>query len=165
MRLSEFNKLPKNEAKENLFRCCGCTHWVDELMNYFPFESILELKNKSDGIWSQCDEGDLMEAFSHHPKIGEKPEEKHESTAGWASNEQSGVNSANDNIRRELAEINYKYEKKFGYIYIVCATGKSAPELLEILLSRLDNDPQDELKVAASEQNKITHLRIDKLFA
>lgn len=165
MTLQEFNSLSKKEAFDNLFRCCGSTHWANELMEHFPFASVTELKTTSDGIWLQCDKKDWMEAFSHHPKIGEKPGDKHKSTSDWAGSEQSGMQSADEKIKTELALLNKEYEETFGYIFILCATGKSAKEMLSILKVRLNNDPSIELQIAATEQNKITHLRIDKLFS
>lgn len=164
MTLQDFNSLSKKEFYENLFRCCGSTHWANELTEHFPFNSIDELKTTSDKIWMQCNKKDWLEAFSHHPKIGERPDKKHESTATWAGNEQSGMHEANVIVKNELAGLNNEYEEKFGYIYIVCATGKSAEELLSILKNRLTNIASQEIQVAAMEQNKITHLRIDKLF-
>jgi 2-oxo-4-hydroxy-4-carboxy-5-ureidoimidazoline decarboxylase len=165
MTLEQFNSLSIAEARENLFRCCGSTNWVNELMRFFPFNSNEELLQKSDAIWESCDEGDFLEAFSHHPKIGQSPEKKHESTSQWASGEQTGMKSAAEKIRNDLADGNYHYEKKFGYIYIVCATGKSAEEMLDILNERLKNDPKKEMRIAAAEQNKITHIRLEKLLS
>ncbi len=165
MTLQEFNLLSKKDAYENLFRCCGSTHWANELMEHFPFTSISELKTTSDSIWLQCDKKDWLEAFSHHPKIGDRPGEKHQSTAQWAGKEQAGMHTADEKVKSELAKLNAEYEETFGYIYIVCATGKTAEEMLSILKDRLNNEPSIELQIAATEQNKITHLRIDKLFS
>ena len=118
---------------------------------------------KSNG--GKCSEKDWKEAFSHHPKIGdlESLKKKFSSTAGWASDEQSGVNTASQQIIEALADGNKKYEEKFGYIFIVCAAGKSAEEMLAIFKSRLQNSPEVEIEIAADEQNKITKLRIEKL--
>jgi 2-oxo-4-hydroxy-4-carboxy-5-ureidoimidazoline decarboxylase len=165
MTLEQFNSLNPKEARDNLLRCCGCTRWANELITKMPFGSLEELKNVSENIWNSCDEGDWLEAFSHHPKIGHTPDKKHESTAEWASAEQSEVQSAAEKVKKELADGNSHYEKKFGYIYIVCATGKSAEEMLGILKQRLTNDPQKEIRIAAAEQNKITNIRIDKLLS
>jgi 2-oxo-4-hydroxy-4-carboxy-5-ureidoimidazoline decarboxylase len=115
--------------------------------------------------WFQCSEQDWKEAFARHPEIGdvESLKKKFASTAEWASGEQSGVNTATQQTIETLAEGNRAYKKKFGYIFIVCATGKSGKEMLEILQSRMTNDPEDEIQVAADEQNKITKLRLEKL--
>lgn len=153
--------------KQEIFNCCGCTNWVNQLAGKFPFESTQELKTESDKIWFSLNEKDWKEAFTHHPKIGdvESLKKKFASTANWASGEQAGVQSAEEQTLRELKRGNDVYEKKFGYIFIVCATGKSAPEMLALLKSRLNNSAEEEIKIAAAEQNKITHLRIDKLFS
>lgn len=153
--------------KDEIFKCCGSTFWAQKLAEKFPFSSKEELKIESDKIWFSLSENDWKEAFTHHPKIGdvESLKKKFASTANWASGEQSGVQSAEEQTLIELKNGNEEYEKKFGYIFIVCATGKSAEKMLVILKSRLNNSPQEEIKIAMQEQNKITHLRIDKLFA
>lgn len=167
MTITEFNTLPEKEAFKALFTCCGSAVWAQSLVEKRLFTSLEELKEISDILWEQATESDLMEAFSHHPKIGDVKslEKKFASTAAWASGEQSGVNQASQEVIKKLANGNAQYEEKFGFIYIVCATGKSAPEMLEILEARLPNHRALELRVAAREQNKITHLRLDKLFS
>ncbi len=108
---------------------------------------------------------DWLEAFSHHPRIGERKSALPQSARGtaWAASEQSGVEKAADDLRGALAEANREYEQRFGYIYIVFATGKSAEEMLAVARERLRNDPDVEIRVAAEEQRKITRLRLDKL--
>lgn len=167
MTLEEFNNQTKDKASADLFKCCGSTRWLDKLMKQFPFVSIEDLKISSDRTWFSCSEKDWLEAFSHHPKIGQNKveNEKFSSTKEWAEQEQSNVKNANKIVIAELAEANKLYEKFFGFIFIVCATGKSAQEILEILNERLNNPPAKELHIAAGEQNKITHLRIDKLLS
>ena len=167
MTIQQFNNLTIQQLKDELFKCCGCTAWIENLSEKIPLDSIEKLKKESDKVWSSLDDKDWLEAFKHHPKIGDikSLEKKFASTKEWASNEQSGVKATTKNILAELKELNDVYEKKFGYIFIVCATGKSAGEMLAILKSRLNNLPQEEIKIAMQEQNKITHLRIDKLFS
>lgn len=166
MTIKEFNQFSAEDAKSEIFKCCGCTSWAIKLTDNRPFNTIDDLRITSDTIWSTVSEADLMEAFSHHPKIGDKGSlQKKFATKEWASNEQSEVNNASEEIIDELAKGNADYEKKFGYIFIVCATGKSATEMLEMLKNRLPNSPEVEIKIAAREQNKITHLRINKLFS
>jgi 2-oxo-4-hydroxy-4-carboxy-5-ureidoimidazoline decarboxylase len=167
MTLNDFNRLSVAQAKEELFKCCGSTSWVNKLMAHFPFATLEELKNISDQSWKKCSMNDWLEAFSHHPKIGEKAgaEKNHASTKEWAQQEQAGVMNAVEGVKAKLASANQLYENKFGYIFIVCATGKSADEMLSILVARLNNDPAKEIQIAAGEQNKITHLRMDKLFS
>jgi 2-oxo-4-hydroxy-4-carboxy-5-ureidoimidazoline decarboxylase len=107
---------------------------------------------------------DHMEAFASHPKIGEKSlREKFGSTADWAEGEQAGASGADEATLTELAALNESYHQRYGYIFLVCATGKSALEMLEILRSRMDNAPDDEIAIAAGEQNKITSIRLNKL--
>lgn len=166
MTIKEFNQLDAAVAQEEIFKCCGCTNWAVKLVDNRPFTTIDDLRITSDTVWSGCNEQDWKEAITHHPKIGDKNSLKKKfATKEWASNEQSGVNNAGDDILEELAKGNEDYEKKFGFIFIVCATGKSASEMLELLKKRLTNSPDQELKIAAGEQNKITHLRINKLFS
>lgn len=167
MTLEHFNNISASQQKEELFKCCGSTTWSEKLVQQAPFSSIEKLKLRSDETWWQCEHTDWLEAFSHHPKIGDVKslEKKFASTKEWASGEQSSVTTASTDVLHQLKHGNEAYEKKFGYIFIVCATGKSATEMLHLLSSRLLNSPDVEIKIAAQEQNKITHLRIDKLFS
>jgi 2-oxo-4-hydroxy-4-carboxy-5-ureidoimidazoline decarboxylase len=153
------------ELRVLLSKCCGSSSWVKMMMTFFPADDLVELLEDAEEVWYECSEDDWKEAFSHHPRIGdtESPEEKFASTAQWAAGEQSGVQAASSETIKALAEANRLYEEKFGYTFIVCATGKSAEEMLGLLHSRLQNSPQAEIKIAAEEQNKITQLRIQKL--
>jgi 2-oxo-4-hydroxy-4-carboxy-5-ureidoimidazoline decarboxylase len=170
MTLHEFNILPKEQLSNELLKCCGSISWVNRMLPFIPADDMIELLEDAEEQWWRCNEEDWKEAFAHHPKIGdvESLTKKFASTAhpitiGWASREQSGVNIASGETIEALAEGNRLYEEKFGYIFIVCATGKTADEMLEMLESRLKNKPEDEIKIAADEQNKITKLRIEKL--
>lgn len=167
MTLEELNKISQPQLKEELLKCCGSSTWVKMMMAYFPADSMEGLLEQAEEIWYECSEDDWKEAFAHHPKIGdvESLTKKFASTAQWASGEQSGVNTAATGTITALAEGNRLYEEKFGYIFIVCATGKSAEEMLTLLRDRLTNDPEKEIKIAAGEQNKITKLRLQKLIA
>jgi OHCU decarboxylase len=130
-----------------------------------PFASLEELLMRADRIWRSLAVDDWIEAFASHPKIGEKSAARPTSqdARAWAEQEQSGARVGSDAALRALAELNKEYEEKFGYIYIVCATGKSSEEMLAILKQRMDNAPEEELTVAAAEQAKITQLRLKKL--
>jgi 2-oxo-4-hydroxy-4-carboxy-5-ureidoimidazoline decarboxylase len=163
--LHELNTLSQPQLREELFKCCGSVSWVKMMMTYFPADDLVELLEDAEEVWYECSEDDWREAFSHHPKIGdvESLTKKFASTAQWAAGEQSAVNTASRETIEALAEGNRLYEEKFGYIFIVCATGKSAEEMLGLLQERLKNDPAEEIKIAADEQNKITKLRIEKL--
>lgn len=133
---------------------------------YFPFESIKALHTAAIDIWyDQCGPADWREAFAHHPKIGDLKslEQKFASTQKWAGQEQQSVNTATQQTLKALAAGNTAYEQRFGYIFIVCATGKSAAEMLALLHNRLSNDPDTELRIAMGEQAKITAIRLNKL--
>lgn len=167
MTIVEFDHLSMEEKKELLQKCCGSTAWINKMLATGPFKNLSELLDAAKENWYACSKQDWLEAFQHHPKIGDinSIKQKYTNTAAWASNEQSGVNAASDKVLEDLSAGNEDYEKKFGYIFIVCATGKSAAEMLEMLNSRLLNDPEEEIKIAAEEQNNITKIRLEKLFA
>lgn len=167
MTLQKLNTLPQPQLKEELLKCCGSSSWVKMMMAYFPADNMESMLEEAEEIWYECSEDDWKEAFAHHPKIGnvESLTKKFASTAEWASGEQSGVDGASNETIEALAEGNRLYEEKFGYIFIVCATGKSAAEMLELLQGRLQNKPGVEIKIAAAEQNKITKLRLEKLLS
>ena len=149
--------MPESEAMTLLQECCGASRWVLAMVNRRPFGSREAVLAAADEIWTSLDGGDWREAFAQHPRIGEQ-------TASLvAAKEQSGIADATNLVRLGLAEANRDYEQRFGYIYIVCATGKSADEMLAIAQARLQNDPDTELRVAAEEQRKITRLRLQKL--
>ncbi|MBS1493869.1 MAG: 2-oxo-4-hydroxy-4-carboxy-5-ureidoimidazoline decarboxylase [Bacteroidetes bacterium] len=161
----EFKVLDESELSENLLKCCGSANWVKAMSDNFPKEKEKLFEN-AEKIWFDLKESDWLEAFTHHPKIGDLAslEKKFGSTKDFTTNEQSSVNQASMETLKELAEYNDKYEKKFGFIFIVCATGKTADEMLALIKNRINNDYQTELKIAMGEQNKITKLRLEKLF-
>jgi 2-oxo-4-hydroxy-4-carboxy-5-ureidoimidazoline decarboxylase len=167
MTLHEFNILPADELKEALIRCCASSAWVHNMMSHIPVEDLVELLEDAEIEWWKLSEDDWKEAFLAHPKIGdpESLSKKFAATGKWASDEQKNINEASAETIHALIAANKMYEQKFGYIFIVCATGKSAAEMLGILHTRLQNDPPEEIKIAADEQNQITKLRIQKLLA
>lgn len=167
MTLDELNQLSQEQAAEQLALCCGSRRWATQMAQGRPFASEQELFELAESIWWDLDEEDWLEAFSHHPKIGgvDKLREKFASTRSWADGEQKGVAQATEDVLERLARGNDLYEERFGYIFIVCATGKSAEEMLSLLEERIDNDAADELRIAAGEQNKITRIRLKKLLA
>ena len=130
-----------------------------------PFGSLNQLIKDSDRIWWSLGPNDWLEAFHSHPKIGEKKAAAAIAAEAqqWAEDEQSGTRAATRETIAELAELNAAYEKKFGYIFIVCASGKSSEEMLGILRERLQNNADKEFRIAAAEQAKITQLRLRKL--
>lgn len=149
-----------------MLQCCGSVTWADRIIAALPAEDLVDLLEIAEEQWYACSKNDWRESFSHHPKIGDLDslKEKFSSTTDWAAGEQSSVKQASDKTLKALSEGNNKYEKKFGYIFIVNATGKSADEMLENLQARLQNNADEELDVAAEEQLKITKIRIEKLF-
>jgi 2-oxo-4-hydroxy-4-carboxy-5-ureidoimidazoline decarboxylase len=165
MTLHELNTLPRQQLSDVLLKCCGSPSWVNKMLPFFPAEDLVEILEDAEEQWFLCSEADWKEAFAHHPRIGDLDslQKKFASTAEWASGEQSGVRSASQEMLAALAEANKKYEKKFGYIFIVCAAGKSAGEMLALLETRMQNSLEVEIEMAADEQNKITKLRIEKL--
>ena len=165
MTLEQLNTLSVEEAKAALSKCCGATSWIELMIARRPFSSEEELFGAATDIWFAGTRTDWLEAFSHHPKIGDTAslEKKFAATQLWAGQEQARMASAQKEILDKMVLLNEKYEKKFGYIFIVYATGKSAEEMLEIVELRLKNNPYDEIKIAASEQNRITKLRLKKL--
>jgi 2-oxo-4-hydroxy-4-carboxy-5-ureidoimidazoline decarboxylase len=165
MTLHEFNILPKQQLIEELTKCCGSPAWVNKMLPFIPADDMVELLEDAEEQWYACREEDWKEAFAHHPKIGdiESLKKKFASTTQWASDEQSAINNASEQTIKALAEGNRLYEEKFGYIFIVYATGRSAEEILTALQTRLQNNPEVEIEIAADEQNKITKLRLEKL--
>lgn len=154
--LAELNSIGKAEAGELFRSCCGATKWVKSMVARRPFDTVDDVLASADEAWDECGPGDWLEAFSHHPRIGAR-------VGGKEAAEQAGAQSASSNVRAELEEVNRAYEERFGHIYIVCATGKSAEAMLEIAKSRLANDPEREMRIAAGEQRRITQLRLRKL--
>jgi len=163
--LDHLNAQPEPEARKALERCCGATRWIGPMVTRRPFLNEVAVYEAALEIWSQLEREDILEAFRHHPRIGnlEGLRKKFTTTATWASGEQAGVRQAPEAVLERLAEGNRLYEEKFGHIFIVCATGRSADEMLAILEGRLPNDPEQELRIAAEEQAKITRIRLEKL--
>ena len=157
--------LPAAEAAPLLASCCGSAEWVRRMVERRPFGTVEALLAAADEIWWSLAPADWLEAFAHHPRIGERAAAaaQSEHARGWSADEQRAVATSGDTLREALAEGNREYERRFGHIYLVSAAGKSADELLAILRRRLSNDPATELPVAAGEQAKITRLRLQKL--
>lgn len=167
--LVQFNELSKSEATDKLLTCCTSSAWADSLAQTRPFDNIDAMLTASNAAWDKVktDEANLIEAFDGHPQIGnvDSLKEKYRNTQDSAAHEQSGANEADDQVLEDLAQGNQDYLDKFGFIFIVFATGKSAQQMLDLLMARLPNDRDTELANAAAEQDKITSLRIQKLFS
>jgi OHCU decarboxylase len=158
MTLETLSLLAAPAAHAELLRCCGSKRWATLMIERRPFRSRDGVHALAERIWWSLDVADWLEAFAAHPRIGERP------TSAWSSEEQSAsAATATATVVHRLAELNRAYEQRFGYTFLVCATGRSATDLLGVLERRLANHPADELQIAAAEQRKITALRLDKL--
>jgi 2-oxo-4-hydroxy-4-carboxy-5-ureidoimidazoline decarboxylase len=165
--LDWLNALPPQAARAALVRCCGCDRWCDSIVRLRPFSSEAQLFEAAAREWNGLSPADWLDAFSHHPRIGDKEalRARFGVTGGWAAGEQRSVEGAAEDVLDGLSEGNRAYEARFGHIFIVCATGKPADEMLALLRERLGNPPDAELRIAAGEQAKITRLRLTKLLA
>jgi len=155
--VEELNLLPVQAAREALRPCCSSTRWVDAVVAGRPYAGIGSLLDASDATVAALGEQDLAEALAGHPRIGDGR------VAGWSGQEQAGVASADSDLRQALAEGNAAYERRFGHIYLACATGRTAGELLTFLRDRLGNDRAAEWRVVAAELAKINRIRLRKL--
>src|SRR5271165_2556046 len=162
--LLRWNALPTVDAAQVILPCCGSQRWAHALARLRPFADAAALLTRSDEVWWRLDPADWNEAFSSHPRIGEKkaPESATAKSADWSREEQRGVAGSSEDIREQLKRANEQYEHRFGRIYLVCASGKSAEEMLAILYRRLENDEASELREAAEQQRQITQLRLRK---
>ena len=163
--LNRLNELSANQADVEFLKCCGSTRWARAMTGARPFEALDDVLAQSDRIWWSLNEADWLEAFRAHPKIGEKKAAAAQSAEAqkWSAQEQSGVAEASASTISELAERNREYEDRFGFIFIVCASGKSSEEMLALINDRIGSDRETELRTAAEEQSKITRLRLEKL--
>jgi 2-oxo-4-hydroxy-4-carboxy-5-ureidoimidazoline decarboxylase len=151
------NALPVDEAHAALARCCGSTRWAAAMVARRPFSSPEDLFAAADTIWAGLERADYLEAFSHHPAIGAAR------ASGLAAREQAQVAHAGAATLQALEALNRAYRDRFGFVFLVCATGRSADEMLALLRARIDNPAEIELRIAAAEQAKITRLRLEKL--
>jgi OHCU decarboxylase len=163
--VDQLNEAADEEAFSAFLQCCGSVKWARSMVAKRPFQDIHELSVTADHEWWSLGEEDWLEAFSAHPKIGEKKTAATSESDRWASEEQSGASQAAIETLDALREANQDYERRFGYIFIVCATGKSADEMLALLKARIVNEPDTELRIAAEEQRRITNIRLNKLLS
>ena len=163
--LERFNRLPRQRALRALLDCCGSKKWAQEMAGRRPFAGEVDFFETADRTWAALSREDWQEAFLHHPQIGERKAKAKQSAVAsrWSAREQSSVQKAAPEVLHELAAQNRAYADKFGYVFLICATGKSSEEILSTLRQRLPNEPETELQVAAEEQRKITRLRLEKL--
>ena len=157
MTLDELNGADDVIIRESLKHCCGSEAWVEGMIGLRPFADRHALFSASDSVWKSLAASDWLEAFAQHPKIGEK------SASRWSAEEQRGMEHASMVTALRMTQLNAEYERKFGWIFIVCASGKSADDMLALISRRVQNDPDTELRIAADEQSKISKLRLEKL--
>lgn len=160
-----FNELSSVRAAQALLDCCGSKKWVHRVLAERPFKTVGHLSEVAEKAWASLDRADWLEAFFHHPPIGgtrAKAKQSPKATR-WSKGEQSSVNKASSETRAALASANRAYREKFGFVFLICAAGKSGEEVLEELQRRLSSDPEGEIRIAAEEQRKITRLRLQKL--
>jgi 2-oxo-4-hydroxy-4-carboxy-5-ureidoimidazoline decarboxylase len=162
MNLDEFNQLPAVDAVSTLYGCCHCQSWAEAVSAGRPFTRLDDLQLRAQQVWQQASEAEILEAFGGHARIGDV-ELLRSRYAGRATQEQGQVLQASEVVIQELYRLNIEYEQKNGFIFIVCASGKSAEEMLALLKARIDNPRATELKNGAREQGEITRLRIAQL--
>jgi 2-oxo-4-hydroxy-4-carboxy-5-ureidoimidazoline decarboxylase len=161
--LSSWNQASAEDALDAMLACCGARRWATAMVALRPIAEVRELSAAADRIWGTMEEADWLEAFACHPRIGDrKAAHASQKSVAWSRQEQSAASTAAERVLAELAAGNAKYEKRFGFTYIVCATGKSAEEMLTILNHRLAGDRASELIEAAEQQRQITQIRLGK---
>lgn len=165
MNLEKLNNASVEQAQHTFRQCCTSESWINRMAEGRPYESAKAITMAADRNWQNLAETDYLQAFDGHPKIGDVSslKAKYANTKELAAGEQSRVEEASDEVIERLAQGNAAYEEKFGFIFIVCATGKSAAEMVELLEARLPNDRATELMNAAEEQRKIFHIRLEKI--
>jgi allantoicase len=165
--LNRLNEASRDDASAELLKCCGSRRWAARLADLRPFASHLDLLSAADQVFSKLDDGDWLEAFAAHPRIGDRAAiaSRFGETRSWAEGEQAGALVAPDAVLDELARGNQAYEERFGHVFLICATGQSAFRMLASLRDRLANPPDIELQIAADEQRRISRLRLEKLLA
>jgi 2-oxo-4-hydroxy-4-carboxy-5-ureidoimidazoline decarboxylase len=161
--LDEWNQADREDARATMLACCGAKRWAEAMVAARPIRDILKLSETADQIWATMEEADWLEAFACHPRIGERTSAHATAqSAAWSRQEQSSAATGSDQTLARIAEGNALYEQRFGFTYIVCATGKSADEMLAILERRLGGDRQTELREAAEQQRQILQIRLGK---
>jgi OHCU decarboxylase len=161
--LDAWNEADVPEATEVMLACCASRRWAGGMVAQRPMLNVAALSESADHIWAEMGEADWLEAFAAHPRIGErKAASASAKSVAWSEKEQAGASNASEDVLREIAEGNARYEHRFGFTYIVCATGKSAEEMLTILRRRLCNDRVAELREAAEQQRQIMQIRLGK---
>jgi len=163
--LERLNALPHEQAVVQLLQCCGSHDWAERMAASRPFDDLEALYDTGDRIWRTLPRDAVREAFDAHPRIGERKAAAAQTLTEtrWSAGEQAGMQRADESIAAEIARLQRAYEQRFGHIFLICAAGRSAEEMLASLRSRMHNDMDAELAVAAEEQRRITRLRLEKL--
>jgi OHCU decarboxylase len=159
--LEAWNTASESDAIGAMLACCGARRWAAAVVSQRPYVRLMEMRVAADMAWAKMEESDLLEAFAFHPRIGERSAAQGQS-GEWSQEEQSSVSSADQDVLAQLAAGNKQYEDRFGFTYIVCATDKTAEEMLSILNRRLSNSRAEELREAAEQQRQIMQIRISK---
>jgi OHCU decarboxylase len=163
--LAKWNALPRGDAEAEIVACCGSQRWASEMAARRPFANFARLCEAADEIWWALERADWLEAFAAHPRIGERATSGSEAARSWAAQEQAAPDAASEEIASRLAKANRIYQLRFGFIFIVDASGKSRGEILALLEQRIQNNPQLELREAAEQQRRIARRRLEKLFS
>lgn len=153
------NSLPREEALEQLLPICTSRRWAEAMADHRPFSDMAQLQRTAESVWVGLGPDDWLEALEGHPRIGEKggASEEH------SRQEQAGMQEASDSVRSAIAAGNRQYEERFGHVFLIAAAGRKPQEILAELNRRLENGPQEELRVAADEHRRITRLRLDRM--
>jgi OHCU decarboxylase len=165
--LALLNALPREEARAAFLQCCAVQSWAAAMAAQRPYRDPASLLDTADSVWRELGPGAWREAFAGHPRIGERsaPAPVTGAARRWSEQEQAGMQHADADVHARLAAAQRTYEERFGHIFLICATGRSAAEMLDELRRRMGNDAETELRVAAGEQRRITRLRLEKLLA
>jgi 2-oxo-4-hydroxy-4-carboxy-5-ureidoimidazoline decarboxylase len=165
--VAALDAMPGPDFRHALGACCGAAAWVSGMEARRPFHTRDALLRAADEVWNALTPADWLEAFAHHPRIGERraAADTGDTARQWSAGEQARAMDADAAARAELADAQREYEARFGHIFLICAAGRTAAEVLAALRGRIRNAPDAELRVAAEEQRKITRLRLEKLTA
>ena len=161
MTIADFDHLAEFEKKVLLQKCCGSSGWVSKMLRIFPVNDLIDLLESADDAWEECKKNDWIEAFWNDPITPDTQS----LTEKYAPNEHSGTNPVSFQVQKSLVESSKLYSQKFGYPFIVFSFQKSEGEMLALLLRRLSNTPESELKIAAAEQVQIIKSRLKEIFA
>lgn len=161
--LASWNDADAAHAMKTMLDCCGSQRWATAMVAARPILTVADLSVTADAVWASMREADWLEAFACHPRIGERRAKlASDESIARSGREQALMSNANEHVLAEIAKENRTYEELFGFTYIVCATGKSAEEMLSILKQRLQSGEATELREAAEQQRQITQIRLGK---